>query len=112
VCSAPTTRAAMGLYGKMAGIALGDFAHSKLVVVWGANPEATGIHLIPHLQASRRNGGRLVVVDPRRTRLAAQADLHIAPRPGTDLPIALAIHRFLFETGAARGDPLRLGSRA
>ncbi len=101
VCSAPASRAAMGLYGKMAGIAFPDYASARLTIVWGANPPATGIHLVPYLQESRRAGGRLVVVDPRRTRLAAQADLHLAPRPGTDLPIALSIHRFLFESGAA-----------
>jgi anaerobic selenocysteine-containing dehydrogenase len=99
VCSAPSGRAAMGLYGKMAGIALSDYAHAKLVVVWGANPHVSGIHLLPHLQAARRAGARLVVIDPRRTRLAAEADLHIALRPGTDLPVALALHRWLFESG-------------
>jgi anaerobic selenocysteine-containing dehydrogenase len=41
------------------------------------------------------------VIDPRATSLARQADLHIAPRPGTDLPIALALHRHLFEHGLA-----------
>lgn len=101
VCSAPSSRAAVGLYGKMAGIALPDYASAKLTVVWGANPPATGIHLVPYLQEAQRAGGRLVVVDPRRTRLARQADLHIAPKPGSDLPIALALHRFLFESGAA-----------
>lgn len=101
VCSAPSTRAAVGLYGKMAGIALDDYAHAKLAVVWGANPQASGIHLLPHLQAARRAGGRLVVLDPRRTRLAAEADLHLPLRPGTDLPVALAVHRWLFANGAA-----------
>ncbi|MEP6802672.1 MAG: molybdopterin-dependent oxidoreductase [Acidobacteriota bacterium] len=101
VCSAPSGRAAFGLYGKMAGIALDDYAHAKLAVVWGANPHASGIHLLPHLQASRRAGGRLVVLDPRRTRLAAEADLHLPLKPGTDLPVALAVHRWLFENGAA-----------
>ena len=101
VCSTCSGRAAMGLYGKMAGIALPDYALSKLIVVWGANPEASGIHLLPYLQAARHAGGRLVVIDPRRTRLAARADLHLAVRPGTDLPIALAVHRWLFENGKA-----------
>ncbi len=101
VCSAPSGRAAFGLYGKMAGIALDDYAHAKLAVVWGANPSATGIHLLPHLQAARRAGGRLVVLDPRRTRLAGEADLHLPVRPGTDLPVALSVHRWLFENGFA-----------
>lgn len=101
VCSAPTMRAAAMLYGKMAGIAIDDYAHAKLAIVWGGNPAATGIHLLPHLQAARAAGGRLVVVDPRRTRVAAMADLHLAIRPGTDLPVALAVHRHLFASGAA-----------
>ncbi|MEP7133119.1 MAG: molybdopterin-dependent oxidoreductase, partial [Acidobacteriota bacterium] len=101
VCSAPSGRAAFGLYGKMAGIAIDDYAHAKLAVVWGANPSATGIHLLPHLQAARRAGGRLIVLDPRRTRLAGEADLHLPLRPGTDLPVALSVHRWLFENGFA-----------
>ena len=46
-------------------------------------------------------GARLVVIDPRRTPLAKQADLHLAPRPGSDLAIALAAIRWLFEGGQA-----------
>src|SRR5262249_12556206 len=49
----------------------------------------------------QKRGARLVVVDPRRTRLAARADLHLAVRPGTDLPVALAILRWLFANGRA-----------
>jgi anaerobic selenocysteine-containing dehydrogenase len=101
VCSAPTGRAATGLYGKMAGIALQDYAHANLIVLWGVNPSASGIHILPHVQAARRRGARVVVVDPRRTRVAAGADLHLAVKPGTDLPVALALIRHLFETGAA-----------
>lgn len=101
VCAAATGRAATGLYGKMPGIALPDYVHSKLIVVWGVNPSASGIHLVPILQEAQRRGAALVVVDPRRTPLAKKADLHLAPRPGTDLPLALAIHRFLFEEGRA-----------
>jgi len=101
VCAAATGRAATGLYGKMPGIALPDYVHSKLIVVWGVNPSASGIHLVPILQEAQRRGARMVVVDPRRTPLAKKADLHLAPRPGTDLPLALSIHRFLFEEGLA-----------
>jgi anaerobic selenocysteine-containing dehydrogenase len=101
VCAAPTGRAATGLYGKMAGVALPDYVHARLIVVWGVNPSATGIHLVPIIQEAQRRGAKLVVIDPRRTQLAKKADLHLAPRPGTDLPIALAVIRWLFETGQA-----------
>jgi len=101
VCAAPTGKAATGLYGKMAGVALTDYVHSRLIVAWGVNPSATGIHHIPVIQEAQRRGAQLVVIDPRRTQLAKKADLHLAPRPGGDLPIAMAVIRFLFERGKA-----------
>lgn len=95
VCAAPTGAAAMGLYGKMAGVALEDYEQAALIVCWGVNPSASGIHLVPRIQRACDRGARLVVVDPLRTPLAKQADLHLAPRPGTDLPIALAVAAWL-----------------
>lgn len=101
VCAAPTGAANQALYGKMPGIAYADYVHAKLIVLWGVNPSASGIHLVPYIKEAREAGAALVVIDPRATSLARQADLHIAPRPGTDLPLALALHRFLFEGGHA-----------
>jgi anaerobic selenocysteine-containing dehydrogenase len=101
VCAAPSTAAAAGLYGKMAGVALEDYVHSKLIVVWGANPSATGIHLVPKIREAQRRGAKLVVIDPRRTPLAKQADLVLQPLPGTDLALALCLIRELFERGQA-----------
>jgi anaerobic selenocysteine-containing dehydrogenase len=101
VCAAATGRAATGLYGKMSGVAYQDFPKARLIVAWGVNPSASGIHQMPIIQEAQRSGARLVVVDPRRTPLAKQADLHLAPRPGTDLPVALAVIRWLFEEGKA-----------
>ncbi len=104
VCAAPTGSAATGLYGKMIGAGLTDYVHSRLIVVWGTNPAATGIHFVPVVQAAQRQGAKLVVVDPRRTPLAKQADLHLAPFPGSDVAVALAVLRWLFENGAADQD--------
>jgi anaerobic selenocysteine-containing dehydrogenase len=101
VCAAATGAAAQGLYGKMAGVAYEDYAHANLIVVWGANPSASGMHLVPFIREARKRGARLAVVDPRSTALARQADLHVRLRPGTDLPVALALHRHLFEEGHA-----------
>jgi anaerobic selenocysteine-containing dehydrogenase len=101
VCAAATGRAATGLYGKMPGVALTDYVHASLIVLWGVNPSASGIHLVPILQEAQQRGARLVVIDPRRIPLAKKADLHLAPRPGGDLPIALAVIRWLFAEGKA-----------
>jgi anaerobic selenocysteine-containing dehydrogenase len=101
VCAAPTGRAAAGLYGKMPGVAFEDYVEARLIVVWGANPSDSGIHLVPFIREAQARGAKLVVVDPRRTPLAKKADLHLTPRPGTDLPLALAVIRWLFEHGGA-----------
>jgi anaerobic selenocysteine-containing dehydrogenase len=101
ICAAPTGTAATALYGRMRGVPFDDYAHAQLVVVWGANPNASGIHLVPHLKRARAAGAKLVVVDPRRTPQAKSADLHLALRPGTDLCVALALIRELFASGAA-----------
>ena len=101
LCAAPTGAAATAMYGKMAGVAYEDYAHARLIIVWGCNPSATGIHIVSHIKRAQKNGARLVVVDPRRTPLARIADLHIPLKPGTDLPIALSIIRELFARGWA-----------
>jgi anaerobic selenocysteine-containing dehydrogenase len=101
VCAAPTGAAAQGLYGKMPGVAYEDYVHARLIVVWGANASASGIHLVPFIREAQKRGAKLVVVDPRTTGLARAADLHLPVHPGTDLPVALALHRYLFEHGHA-----------
>ena len=101
VCAAPTTTVSQALYGRMPGVGYADYRHARLIVVWGANPATSGIHLVPHIRAAMKDGAALVVVDPRQTSLAKQADIHLAVRPGTDVVVALAIHRFLFEHGYA-----------
>ncbi len=107
VCAAPTGAANTALYGKMPSVAYEDFPLARLIVVWGANPSASGIHLVPYIREARGRGARLIVVDPRTTPLARQADIHLAVKPGTDLPVALALHRHLFEEGLADTEFLR-----
>lgn len=104
VCATATGAAAEGLYGKMAGVAFPDYESAELIIVWGANPHASGIHILPYIYRAQKQGAKLVVIDPRRTKLAARADLHLALRPGTDLPLALAMHHLLFENGWADED--------
>ena len=101
LCATPSGAASRGLYGQVPGVALEDYAHSKLIVLWGMNPSATGIHMVPIIERAIDAGAKLVVIDPRRTPLARRAHLHLPVRPGTDLPVALAVIRELFASGRA-----------
>ncbi len=107
VCAAPTGAANMGLYGKMPSVSYEDYPAARLLILWGINPSVSGIHMVPFIRDMQRRGGTLVVIDPRLTPLAKQANLHLPVRPGTDLPVALAMHRYLFENGLAADAFLR-----
>jgi anaerobic selenocysteine-containing dehydrogenase len=101
VCAAPTGAAATALYGRMPGVAYEDYAESRLIIMWGCNPSASGIHLVSHIRQAQKQGARLVVVDPRSTPLARLADIHLPVKPGTDVVIALAMINELFARGWA-----------
>ncbi len=101
LCAAPTGAANMALYGKMPSVTYQDYWAAALIVLWGVNPSASGIHLVPYVREAQKRGAKLIVVDPRTTPLARSADEHLAVKPGTDVAVALAIHRYLFEQGYA-----------
>ncbi|MCX4582280.1 molybdopterin oxidoreductase family protein [Streptomyces sp. NBC_01481] len=70
---------------------LEDIPRTGCVILVGSNLAETMPPALRYLTELRENGGTLIVVDPRRTRTAEQADLHLAPRPGTDLALALGL---------------------
>jgi anaerobic selenocysteine-containing dehydrogenase len=96
LCAAPTGAANMALYGKMPSVTYQDYPEAALIILWGVNPSASGIHLVPYIREARKRGARLVVIDPRATQLARSADVHLPVKPGTDVVVALAMHRHLF----------------
>ncbi len=81
--------------------------HSDLVVIWGGNPVNTQVNVITHAAAAKKRGAKLVVVDPYRTGTAAQADMHLAVKPGTDGALACAVMHVLFKEGFADWEYLR-----
>ncbi len=101
VCAAPTGAANMALYGKMASVTYQDYPEAALIILWGVNPSTSGIHLVPYVREAQKRGAKLVVIDPRSTPLARSADVHLPVKPGTDVAVALAIHRYLFANGYA-----------
>lgn len=76
-----------------------DLAKSGALLLWGHNPSATSIVFAHDIVEARRRGMRLVAVDPRRVGLAAQAELLLQVRPGSDGALALALIHALLEEG-------------
>ena len=87
------------VYGKKLGTPPEDFRLAKLILAWGSNIHGNNVHLWPFIEQARRNGARLIVIDPYRTRTAAVADWHIAIRPGTDAALALGMMHVILSEG-------------
>lgn len=91
LCAAPAGAVSTGMYGNMPGVAFSDYPSARGIVIWGANPKVSNIHLVPYLRQAKRNGSFIAVVDPIRNFTAAEVDLHLPVYPGADLPVALAM---------------------
>jgi anaerobic selenocysteine-containing dehydrogenase len=76
-----------------------DLLNAKLILIWGKNVHTSSVHLLPILLQARKNGTRLVCIDPGATRAASISELTLCPRPGTDAQIALAMVTYLAEKG-------------
>ena len=95
------------IFGAMATIPVPDLDRTDYLVILGANPwESNGsVCTAPdfpgRVEAIRVRGGKVVVVDPRRTKTAEHADWHLAIRPGADAALLAAIVHVLFVDGLA-----------
>jgi len=98
-CAANTGAAWTSVFGDMAGADPMDLRFSDAMLLWGFNPSASGIHLIPWVREARKAGAFLAVVDPRRTPMAREADVHLQVLPGTDVLVAMAMIRIAHEEG-------------
>ncbi|MEV6835425.1 molybdopterin oxidoreductase family protein [Streptomyces sp. NPDC051133] len=86
---------------------LEDVPRTGCVILVGSNPAETMPPSLRYFTELRENGGTLIVVDPRRTRTAEQADLHLAPRPGTDLALALGLLHLVVAEGRTDEEYIR-----
>ncbi|MDR2124608.1 MAG: molybdopterin-dependent oxidoreductase [Desulfovibrio sp.] len=84
-----------------------DHYNSKSMILWGRNPVSTNISLCAVMADIRKRGGRVALIDPVRTRTAAQTDRHIAPRPGSDAFLALDVAGRILRSGKADLDFMR-----
>ncbi|MEJ1196223.1 MULTISPECIES: molybdopterin oxidoreductase family protein [unclassified Streptomyces] len=100
-CMSSAAAAGVKAFGLDRGLPfpLEDIPKTGCVVLVGSNPAETMPPSLRYFTELRENGGTLIVVDPRRTKTAEQADLHLAPRPGTDLALALGMLHLVVAEG-------------
>ncbi|MBY0454482.1 MAG: molybdopterin oxidoreductase family protein [Burkholderiaceae bacterium] len=77
--------------GAKVGTRVEFFAEAKLILIWGSNSISSNLHFWRHAQQAKRDGARLVCIDPRRSETADKCHEHIALLPGTDAALALAL---------------------
>jgi anaerobic selenocysteine-containing dehydrogenase len=100
LCGGVRSEAWAGTFGAVPGCPPEFAEDAKLNVVWGNNATVANLHLVRSVSHARRKGGRLVAVDPLRTKIAEQADLHLQLLPGTDILLAWSVAIELERLGA------------
>jgi anaerobic selenocysteine-containing dehydrogenase len=91
ICSAAGEAGLKSVLGAKLGTEPEQFRHSKYIIAWASNIHATNVHLWPFIVEARRNGAKLIVIDPYRTRTAECADWYVPINPGTDAALALGM---------------------
>ncbi len=91
ICASAGGEALTQTLGCKVGTKIEFFAESALIIIWGSNSIASNLHFWRHVQAAKRNGAKIICIDPRKTETADKCLVHIALRPGTDAALALAV---------------------
>jgi anaerobic selenocysteine-containing dehydrogenase len=99
ICASAGAEALTQTLGNKVGMKVEFFAESKLIVIWGSNSIGSNLHFWRMAQEAKRNGAKLVCIDPRRSETAEKCHEHIALRPGTDAALALALMHELIVHG-------------
>ena len=100
LCGGVRSQAWAGTYGPVVGCPPELVEHARLNVVWGNNATVSNLHVVRGARRAKRAGGKLVVIDPMRCKIAEQADLHLAVLPGTDVLLAWSVATELERMGA------------
>ncbi len=91
LCGGVRGAAYSSLFGAAPGMPPEQAEHSDLIVVWGNNVTVSNLHLTRSLKRARANGASLVVIDPKRIKIAEQCDLFVQIKPGTDVVLAMGL---------------------
>jgi anaerobic selenocysteine-containing dehydrogenase len=91
LCGGIRSTAYAATFGATPGTPLQQVSLAKLIIVWGNNATSCNLHLMRQINAAKRHGAKLVVIDPRRVKVGEQAHLYMPVRPGTDVVLAWAL---------------------
>ena len=91
ICASAGGEALVQTLGGKVGMKVEFFAESQLILIWGSNSIGSNLHFWRYAQQAKRNGAKLVCIDPRKSETADKCHEHIALRPGTDAALALAL---------------------
>ena len=91
ICATAGAEGVTHTLGGKVGMRVEFFAESKLIIIWGSNSIASNLHFWRYAQVAKRNGAKLICIDPRKSETADKCHEHIALRPGTDAALALAL---------------------
>jgi anaerobic selenocysteine-containing dehydrogenase len=91
MCGGVKSEAHAVVLGPMPGTPPEQAEDAQLIVVWGNNVTVSNLHFTRAINRAKAKGAKVVVIDPKRIKVAQQADLHIALNPGTDVVLALAV---------------------
>lgn len=91
ICATAGGEALAATYGGKVGMHLEHYAESRLIIIWGSNSIASNLHFWTFAQKAKRDGAKLICIDPRKTETADKCHQHIALLPGTDGALALGL---------------------
>lgn len=95
LCGGVRSLAYKSMFGSAQGMSPEQVRCSDLILIWGTNITVSNLHLMREINVARKRGATLVVIDPRETQVAKQADLFLQVKPGSDVALALKAIAYL-----------------
>lgn len=96
-CGEGSATAWLMTYGPSGGMDPESFKHSKFIVIWACNSVSTNLHHWHIVKEAQKHGAKVVVIDAYASKTAKEADWHLAPKPGTDGALAMAMIHTIIE---------------
>ncbi|MDC6389587.1 molybdopterin-dependent oxidoreductase [Maribacter sp. PR1] len=107
ICGASAMSGVFITNGQSIGVLPEDIVHSRYIILWGTNTKHSNVHLWPYVMKARKQGAKIIVVDPFESATAKEADWHVRPMPGTDVALALGMMHIIVKEGLADVDYIK-----